>query len=202
MKHQLQQVSTISCQNSGLLLLEVGQKIKSMDYNFRATASTQLIGNTGSHKASSPSNSQTRLQKQNEVHYEVTASMASQRADRAWPVWRPSMVLWWQVDKGQPTSPTWALHGLWHSPTLHSYAWVGERWAWRLHYSVDKELVGWSQPEGLNMSVALCSDGSQSQVMSPRSILDWCSSTSLLSALTEGSNITSASLLLTSSWLV
>lgn len=35
------------------------------------------------HKASSPSNSQTRLQKQNEVHYEVIASMASQRADRA-----------------------------------------------------------------------------------------------------------------------
>lgn len=41
-------------------------KIKSMDHNFRATASTQMIGNTGSHKATSPRNSQTRLQQRTE----------------------------------------------------------------------------------------------------------------------------------------
>ena len=39
------------------------------------------------------------------------------------------------------------VQGLCHGPIPYPYVCVGEIWTLRLDYSVDKELVGWFQPE-------------------------------------------------------
>jgi len=51
------------------------------------------------------------------------------------------------ADKGRASCLPELMQSLWHGSTSPPYLWSWERQIWSLDYWVDKELVGWSQPE-------------------------------------------------------